>query len=107
MNRLSPGMFALCFILGFILILMIGILMVVSPHFPDSKTSEEQNKDAYIAVTTIGSIIIIHISFYILYYLFHVFTYFAGDFFIDLFRTNVNKGRQNYRQTPYRYTKLY
>jgi hypothetical protein len=42
-----------------LLIITIGMIMIASPHFPNSEVSEQNNKDAFIALTTIGTLVII------------------------------------------------
>lgn len=39
------------------LVLLLGALLLASPYFPNSDVSEEKNKDAYIALNVVGSVI--------------------------------------------------
>ncbi len=41
------------------LMLVIGILLVASPHFPDSEVSQTKNNDAFLGFTIVGAIFIV------------------------------------------------
>ena len=41
------------------LIILIGVLIISSPHFPNSSVSQENNNSAFLALTIIGTLIVL------------------------------------------------
>jgi uncharacterized membrane protein len=41
------------------LIILCGVIMIASPHFPNSQASEQKNNNAFLALTVIGVFVII------------------------------------------------
>lgn len=52
--------------IGLLLFIALCCIMIASPHFPNSEVSEEKNNDAFLALTAIGSILVIIALIYII-----------------------------------------